>query len=172
MGGTHYVNIGYDICMLHVHLITVGSIKETYLNLGIRDFEQRIKPFINLTIHEVGETVSQGDQPALIEQALRKDTEKILRLIPKQTYFVVMDIAGKMIDSPTLATKLEQIQSVSGSLTIVIGGSHGIDPILKTKAKEKWSFSPLTFPHQLFRLMVLEQLYRVMTILHHHPYHK
>ena len=172
MGDTHYVNIGYDICMLHVHLITVGSIKETYLNLGIRDFEQRLKPWMNLTIHEVTETVIQGDQPALIEQALRKDAEKILRLIPKQTYFVVMDIAGKMMDSPTLATKLEQIQTLSGNLTILIGGSHGIDPTLKAKAKEKWSFSPLTFPHQLFRLMVLEQLYRAMTILHHHPYHK
>ena len=172
MGVTHYVNIGYDICMLHVHLITVGSIKETYLNLGIRDFEQRLKPWMNLTIHEVSETVIQSDQPALIEQALRKDAEKILRLIPKQTYFVIMDIAGKMMDSPTLATKFEQIQTLSGNLTILIGGSHGIDLTLKAKAKEKWSFSPLTFPHQLFRLIVLEQLYRAMTILHHHPYHK
>ena len=172
MGGTHYVNIGYDMCMLHVHLITVGSIKETYLNLGIRDFEQRIKPFINLTFHEVDETVIQGDQPTLIEQALTKDAEKIMRFLPKQTYFVVMDIAGKMMDSPTLAAKLDQLQSISGNLTILIGGSHGIDALLKAKAKEKWSFSPLTFPHQLFRLMVLEQLYRAMTILHHHPYHK
>lgn len=169
---THYVNIGYHESMFKIHLLVMGSIKETYLDLGIKAYLTRLSPYVDITLQEVMETPVQQLDASSIDKALITDAEKVKKLIPKQTHLVMMDIAGVMMDSPTLASKLSTIQNKVGHLTIVVGGSHGLHESLKKTAKEKWSFSPLTFPHQLFRLMVLEQLYRAMTILANHPYHK
>ena len=172
MGATHYVNILYDVFMLKVKIIAVGSIKETYLKLGIQEFEKRLSRFVQLSILEVPECVAKQEHADLIKKALEVDANLIKQSIPDQAYVVVMDIGGKFLTSQSLARQIESIQQKSGQLIIIIGGSNGLDDSIRNIAKEKWSFSQLTFPHQLFRLMLLEQLYRSMTILNGHPYHK
>jgi 23S rRNA (pseudouridine1915-N3)-methyltransferase len=159
--------------MFNLNIIAVGNIKESYLKLGIEEFMKRLSSYIHLSIREIDEAqVKIPSHETLIEKALMVDANKIIQLIPKQTYLVVMDLNGQMMKSENLAKKIEQIQNHSGSLTMIIGGSHGLHPSIKKIAKESWSFSSLTFPHQLFRLLLLEQIYRSMTILKGHPYHK
>ncbi len=172
MGDTHYVNILYDVSMLKVKIIAIGSIKEPYLKLGIQEFEKRLSRFVQLSILEVPECVAKQEHADLIKKALEVDANLIKQAIPDQAYVVVMDIGGKSLTSQSLARQIESIQQKTGQLIIIIGGSNGLDDSIRNIAKEKWSFSQLTFPHQLFRLMLLEQLYRSMTILKGHPYHK
>lgn len=172
MGGIHYVNILYDYLMLKIKLIAVGSIKENYLKLGIQEFEKRLERFVQLTTIEIPESVPKQDHPDAIKKALELDAKLIKEAIPNQAYVVVMDIQGKTFSSSELAKQIDLIQQKSSQFVFIIGSSNGLDDAIRNLAKEKWSFSPLTFPHQLFRLMLLEQLYRSMTILKGHPYHK
>jgi 23S rRNA (pseudouridine1915-N3)-methyltransferase len=158
--------------MLKIKIIAVGSIKEPYIKLGIQEFEKRLSRFVQLSMLEVPESVAKQDHPDLIKKALEIDANLIKQAIPDQSYVVVMDIRGKSLTSLDLAQQIESIQQKSGQLVLIIGGSNGLDDSIRNIAKEKWSFSQLTFPHQLFRLMLLEQLYRSMTILKGHPYHK
>jgi 23S rRNA (pseudouridine1915-N3)-methyltransferase len=153
--------------MLKITLLTIGTIKETYLSLGIQEFEKRLKSFVQLQIVEVKESTLQ--QPTL---ALQEEGHALNKALPKDAYVVVFAIEGKTISSEGIADALEAIPHHHSHVVFIIGGSHGVDAALKKHAHALWSFSSLTFPHQLFRLMVLEQLYRGMSILAHHPYHK
>jgi 23S rRNA (pseudouridine1915-N3)-methyltransferase len=92
--------------------------------------------------------------------------------MPQGAYVIILDRQGQVFNNETLAKKIDTLQQKNSQLVLIIGGSHGIDESIVALAKEKWSFSALTFPHQLFRLLLLEQLYRSMTILKGHPYHK
>ena len=159
----------YDILflMLTITLLTVGTIKEAYLQLGIQEFSKRIKTFAHLTMTEVKE--SSFDSPLL---ALKEEGERIEKALPKDGFKVVMAIEGTAFTSVQLSQHLEKIQQTHSHLVLIIGGSHGVSDTIKKQAHALWSFSPLTFPHQLFRLMVIEQLYRGLSILAHHPYHK
>lgn len=168
----HYVNILYDVFMLKIKLICVGSIKEPYLKLGIQEYAKRLGRFVQLNIIEVDEAIPKQLNQESVTQALREDAAKIIKAIPSQAYLIILDLKGSIFRSEIFAEKLTSIQQKHGQIVFVIGASNGLDDSIKKLAHESWSFSPLTFPHQLFRLMFLEQLYRAMTIVHHHPYHK
>ena len=172
MGATHYVNILYDNVMLKIKLIVVGAIKEPYLKLGIQEYEKRLGRFVQLSTIEIPESISKQDHQDAIKKSLENDAKMIKQAIPEQAYVVVLDLQGKPFTSQSLAKQLETIQQKNSQIVLIIGGSNGLDDSIKHIAKERWSFSQLTFPHQLFRLMLLEQLYRGMTILEGHPYHK
>jgi 23S rRNA (pseudouridine1915-N3)-methyltransferase len=148
-------------------LLAVGTMKEPYLQLGIQEFTKRIKAYATLIITEVKE--SSLGQPGL---ALKEEGERLEKALPKDAYIVVMAIEGTTFTSVQLSQQLEKIQQTHSHLVLIIGGSHGVSDSIKKQAHALWSFSSLTFPHQLFRLFVLEQLYRGMSILAHHPYHK
>jgi 23S rRNA (pseudouridine1915-N3)-methyltransferase len=153
--------------MLKITLLTVGTIKESYLSLGIQEFEKRLKSFVQLQLIEVKESTHQ--QPTL---ALQDEGNGLSKALPKDAYLIVFAIEGKVMSSEGIAEVLEAIPHHHSHVVFIIGGSHGVDAALKKHAHALWSFSSLTFPHQLFRLLVLEQLYRGMSILAHHPYHK
>lgn len=172
MGATHYVNILYDNDMLKIKLITVGTIKEPYLKAGIQEFEKRLERFVQLTTIEIPESISKQDHPDSVIKALEIDAKLIKEAIPSQSYVIALDIQGKTFKSQELAKQIDSIQQKNSLIVFIIGGSNGLDDSIRNLAKEKWSFSPLTFPHQLFRLILLEQIYRSMTILKGHPYHK
>ena len=153
--------------MLKITLLTVGTIKEAYVSLGIQEFEKRLKPFVQLHIIELKESTHL--QPTL---ALQEEGTSINKALPKDAYVIVFAIEGKSMSSEGIAEALDVIPHHHSHVVFIIGGSHGVDATVKKQAQALWSFSSLTFPHQLFRLLVLEQLYRGMSILAHHPYHK
>ena len=158
--------------MLKINILAIGSIKESYIKLGIEEYQKRLSRFVDLTITEVPEAVSKTSNEEDIKKALQVDAIYLKKLIPQGSYVVVLDRQGQSFHSEALAKRLDTIQQKSGQITLIIGASHGIEESILQLAKEKWSFSSLTFPHQLFRLLLLEQLYRSMTILKGHPYHK
>ena len=158
--------------MLKINMLAIGSIKESYIKLGIEEFQKRLSRFVDLTITEVPEAVSKTSNEEDIKKALQADAINLKKTIPQGSCVIVLDRQGQSFHSEALAKRLDTIQQKSGQITLIIGASHGIEESILQLAKEKWSFSALTFPHQLFRLLFLEQLYRSMTILKGHPYHK
>jgi 23S rRNA (pseudouridine1915-N3)-methyltransferase len=158
--------------MLKINILAIGSIKESYIKLGIEDYQKRLSRFVDLSIAEVSEAVSKTSNQEDIKKALQVDASHLKKLIPQGSYVIILDRQGQPFQSEALAKRIDTLQQKNSQLVLIIGGSHGIDESIVALSKEKWSFSALTFPHQLFRLFLLEQLYRSMTILKGHPYHK
>jgi len=148
----------------------MGDIKEKYLKDAIAEYSKRISRFAELKIIEFKENVPASSSRADILSALKKDAEEMKKFI--KGYAFCLDICGKMYSSEEFSKKIENITLSASEITFIIGASNGIDESIKTLAKEKLSFSPMTFPHQLMRVIFLEQLYRAFTIIHKISYHK
>lgn len=154
--------------MIDVNLIVVGKIKEKYLEDGINEYLKRIKPFCNLKIIEVKESNFFE-----IDKNLSSEAALILNNIKKDDYVITLEIEGKMLTSIELAQKIESHYSYSPrTLTFVIGSSDGLSSEVKMRSDFKLSFSKMTFPHQLMRMIFLEQIYRALTIINNRKYHK
>ena len=160
--------------MLSVTIICVGKLKERYLTDACAEYAKRLSAFCKLTITELSE-VRLPDSPsdAEIAKALEKEGEMILSKIPKDAYVIPMCIEGKMISSPALSEKMTEI-SLSGKnrIVFIIGSSCGLADTVKARGDFKLSISPMTFPHQLARVMLLEQIYRAFKINEGSSYHK
>ena len=150
-----------------IKLITVGSIKEKYLKDAIEEYTKRISKY---TKKEIIEVKDEG----LVEpqKSINLEEEKILKHISDKDYIVTLEIEGKNLSSEEFAEKLDKIQLESSTITFIIGGSYGLSQNIKTKAKLHLSFSKMTFPHQLFRVLLLEQIYRAYKINNNESYHK
>ena len=159
--------------MLNVKIITVGSLKESYLKEAIAEYSKRMSAFCDLEIIELKE-YKLPDSPSQteIEKALAEEAERIKKAIPQKAYKIALCVEGKQLSSEDLAQKIEEITLTSGTLCLVIGSSHGIDESLKAYCDFKFSVSKLTFPHQLMRVMLLEIIYRAMNIIKGTKYHK
>lgn len=160
--------------MLRIKILAVGKIREKYLKEGIQEYTKRLGGTVRLEIIEVEDEPCQEKAFAAEEELIRqKEGEKLLKHIFPQEVVILLDLQGKELSSPDLAELLEE-QALSGksNITFVIGGSLGIADEVRKRANFKWSFSQLTFPHQLIRLMLLEQIYRACKINKGEPYHK
>ena len=159
---------------MEIRIITVGKIKEKYLNDGIKEYSKRLSRYCKLTFCQVpDEKTPDKASDALNEQIKAIEGERLMKHIRDQDYVVALAIDGKMLDSVELSKKIGQL-GVEGKSTIdfVIGGSLGLgDQVLK-RADYKLSFSRMTFPHQLMQMILLEQIYRSYRIMNHEPYHK
>ncbi len=150
-----------------IKIICVGKIKEEYLNKGINEYKKRISKYHNIEIYEL------QDEGLLDKQTtLKKEKEKILKIINPKDYLIILDIDGKELNSIQLAKKIDEIFITNSNIAFIIGGSYGIDDSIKDLADLKLSFSKLTFPHQLFRIILLEQIYRAFKINNNEEYHK
>ena len=156
--------------MLKINLITIGDIKEKYLRDAIDEYSKRIKRFASLNIIEIKESIPASNSAKDIEIALTKDAKNIEKHL--SGYTVCLDINGKMISSEEFAEKIKKTSLNSSEISFVIGASNGISEDIKKLCNERISFSPMTFPHQLMRVIFLEQLYRSFTILNNIAYHK
>ena len=160
--------------MLKVTIIALGHLKEKYLKEASAEYEKRLKAFCRLEITEL-EPVRLPDNPrqSEIDAALNTEADKILSLVPNGAYVVPMCIEGKLISSEELSKKMETV-ALSGHshIVFVIGSSYGLSDRVKIKADLKVSMSPMTFPHQLARIMLLEQVYRAFKITQGGTYHK
>lgn len=156
--------------MISVNLICVGKVKEKYIKLGIDEFEKRLKSYIKFKVIELKEDGNDSNRLESIE----KESQNIIDQLKKaKGYNILLDIEGKNYSSEEVASRLEAL-SISGNSTFnfVIGGSYGVSNELKSMADLRLSFSKMTFPHQLMRLIFIEQLYRWFSILKNTKYHK
>ncbi len=162
------------MCGMKITLLAVGKVKEKYLRDGIAEYGKRLGKYCRLEIVEVvDERTPDGASAAEEEQIRRTEGERLLRGIRETDYVIALAIDGTMLDSVELSDKLEKlgIQGES-SVVFVIGGSLGLSEGVLRRADYRLSFSRMTFPHQLMRLILLEQIYRGFRIMRGEPYHK
>lgn len=160
--------------MLTVTLICIGKLKEKYLRDACAEYQKRLGGFCKLNIVELGEyKLSDNPSESEIKRCIEKEGASILAKLPKDSFVVPLCIEGKQYSSPAFAREMEKI-SLSGQsgITFVIGGSYGLSDEVKTMGKIKLSLSEMTFPHQLARVMLLEQVYRCFQINSNGKYHK
>lgn len=143
-----------------IKIVCVGKIKEKYLQEAISDYMKRLSKYHKLSIIEVEDS------------DMTEEKDKILKCIDSKDYVITLDIEGKMISSAELADKIDKTFITHSNICFVIGGSYGLNQKVKDRANFSLSFSKFTFPHQLFRVILLEQIYRSFKILNNETYHK
>ncbi len=159
--------------MIKVTLICLAKLKEKYLKDAVEEYKKRLSRYCSLDIIEL-EPVRLPEKPSHseIEQALLKEADMILKKIPQNSEIYTLCIEGKELSSEQFARNIDTLQNEGKSLTFVIGSSYGIANKIKALSNFKLSFSKMTFPHQLFRVMLLEQIYRAFKINEGSAYHK
>ncbi len=159
--------------MLTVKIIAVGKLKENYLTQACEEYQKRLSSHCQLAVIEIEEyRLPDAPSQALIEQALRKEGEKILD-VAKKSVIIALCIEGKALTSPELSQRIQSmVAGGTSSLSFVIGGSFGLSDQVKEAAELRLSMSAMTFPHQLARVLLLEQLYRAFSISTGGKYHK
>ena len=160
--------------IMKITLVTVGKIKEKFYRDAIDEYVKRLSRYCKLDIVEVAdEKTPDNASEAENAKILSKEGERIMAHIRDNSYVIVLAIKGKMLDSVELSKKLDFLAvSGNGDITFVIGGSLGLDEKVYKRANYSLSFSPMTFPHQLMRVILLEQVYRAFRISANEPYHK
>lgn len=159
---------------MKITLVTVGKIKEKFFEDAIKEYSKRLSRYCKLEILQVAdEKTPEGASEAVELQIKEKEGQRILSLIRDDAYVIALAIEGKMLDSEELAERIEKL-GVSGisQIVFVIGGSLGLSAQVMKRADYALSFSRMTFPHQLMRVVLLEQIYRSCRIMNHQPYHK
>lgn len=159
---------------MKIMLVTVGKIKEKFFEDAIKEYSKRLSRYCKLEILQVAdEKTPEGASEAVELQIKEKEGQRILSLIRDDAYVIALAIEGKMLDSEELAERIEKL-GVSGisQIVFVIGGSLGLSAQVMKRADYALSFSRMTFPHQLMRVVLLEQIYRSYRIMNHQPYHK
>ena len=149
-----------------IKIICSGKIKENYLKDAIVEYSKRISKYDKLEIIEL------PDYDYDLKKTLQKEKENIIKNINLKDYNILLDLNGKSYTSLELAYKLDKVRITNSNITFIIGGSYGVDEEIKKIVNERISFSDLTFPHQLFRVILLEQIYRCFKIINHEEYHK
>lgn len=155
--------------MLHITIIALGKIKESYWKEAIDEYLKRLQAFAKVTIVELkDESFSEKDN---LDVVRKKEAEKIKKAIPKGSFVFALDEKGKEYTSQAFSKRLETLRQTNSSLTFVIGGTTGLHASITNTANETFSLSKLTFPHGLARVFLVEQLYRAFMILHGRTYH-
>lgn len=160
--------------MLNVNIICVGKLKEKFLTEAVKEYSKRLSAFCKLSVTELDEAkLFDKASDTDISNALKSESEKILAKVGKDSYVIAMCIEGKMMSSEKLSELFDRV-SIEGKsrIDIIIGSSFGLSDEVKKRADLKLSVSPMTFPHQLFRVMLLEQVYRAFQISTGGKYHK
>ena len=159
---------------MNIDIICVGNIKEKYFTDAIKEYKKRLTPYVNIEIIEVDEyKLPNKHSDSQILEGMEKEADQILSKIKERAYVVPLCIEGKQIGSEEFADKIEKV-TIEGysDIAFIIGGSYGLHQKIKSKGQMKLSFSKMTFPHQLMRVVLMEQIYRAFRILRNEPYHK
>ncbi len=160
--------------MIHINIICIGKIKENFFKQAIDEYSKRLSKYCNLKIVELPDEKIPNNASAKEELIVKeKEGLNIINHIPKDSYTICLDPKGKEYTSEDFSKKIENISiNFNSSITFIIGGSLGISNDVLLKSNEKISFSKMTFPHQLFRVFLLEQIYRAFKISNNEIYHK
>lgn len=159
---------------MNIDIISVGNIKEKYFTDAIKEYSKRMTSYINLSIIEINEhRLPNNPSDSQILEGMEKETEAIISKIRDRAYIIALCIEGKQASSENFAKKIQNL-TVEGysDICFIIGGSYGLSDKIKRKSQLKLSFSKMTFPHQLMRVVLIEQIYRAFRIIRNEPYHK
>lgn len=159
---------------MNIQIVCIGKLKEKYWEDAIKEYSKRLKRFANLEIIELKEARLPENASAADEEKVKQlEGEEILKKIKKGTYVITLEIKGKELSSEELAKKFADLAlEGKGDIALVIGGSLGLSPEVSQRANFKLSFSKMTFPHQMMRVVLLEQIYRSFKINNNETYHK
>ncbi len=160
--------------MMNITIFCVGKIKKGFLSDGVKEYINRLNNYCNLSIYESKEEKAPENlSESEMDMVKKIEGTNLLKYIKEDMYVIVLDIMGKQLSSEKLAKKIEGlcIQGKS-NIAFIIGGSLGLSEEVLKRADFRLSFSPMTFPHQLMRLILLEQIYRSFKIIKNEPYHK
>jgi 23S rRNA (pseudouridine1915-N3)-methyltransferase len=159
---------------VHISIVTVGKLKEKYLNLGIEEYLKRLSAYAKVEMIEVADEKAPEELSELeMVQVKKKEGERILAKVSQDTYVIALAIQGKLQSSEELADTLDKLATYGKSkIAFIIGGSLGLSEEVLKRSNEQLSFSRMTFPHQLMRLILVEQVYRAYRINRGEPYHK
>ncbi|MCR5829474.1 MAG: 23S rRNA (pseudouridine(1915)-N(3))-methyltransferase RlmH [Lachnospiraceae bacterium] len=159
---------------MHIKILTVGKIKENFYVKAIEEYSKRLSKYCRLEIAEVDDEPASGSESTRMEDIVKAaEGGRLLRHIGVDSYVIALAIEGKKMDSVKFSKKIEELGVTGKSdVTFVIGGSLGLDKEILKRADMLLSFSDMTFPHQLMRVILLEQIYRAFRIMRNEPYHK
>ena len=158
---------------MKIRIVAVGKLKEKYLREGVAEYEKRLAPFASVELLETREEyMAENPSEAQRQETLAKEGERLLRLVPERSFLIVLDVKGKLLSSEALAKELASLALQGQSdLTFLIGGAFGLSPAVRDRADLRISFSPMTFTHQMVRLLLYEQIYRAFKINRGEKYH-
>lgn len=158
---------------MRFYVICIGKLKDAYLRDGVAEFVKRMRPYGGITITELNES-KIGDKPSDADrkQVVIEEGERLLKNVPKNAYTVLLDVYGKTMSSEDLAKTVAKLE-VDGisDMAFIVGGAFGVSDELRKSVNYKLSFSPMTFTHQMVRLLLVEQIYRASKINRNEPYH-
>lgn len=159
--------------MLTLRIITVGTLKEGYWRDAVAEYKKRLSGFCRVEEINLKESkLPEDPSPAQIASALEAEGEAMKEHLPPRAYKIALCVEGKQFSSEQLAARIDEVRARASEICLVIGSSHGISPNIKQMCDMKLSFSALTFPHQLARVVLYEVLYRCMNIIKGTKYHK
>ena len=158
---------------MKIRIVAVGKLKEKYLREGVAEYAKRLAPFASVELLETREEyMAENPSEAQSQQTLAKEGERLLRLVQERSFLIVLDVKGKLLSSEALAKELASLALQGQSdLTFLIGGAFGLSPAVRERADLRISFSPMTFTHQMVRLLLYEQIYRAFKINRGEKYH-
>lgn len=159
---------------MEITIIAVGKLKEKYLKNGLSEYLKRMKSYANVKIVEVNdEPAGQTLSDAEVEQVKEAEGKRIIGKIPERARVIALDLKGKQLTSEAFAEEVNETMTYGTSqIAFIIGGSHGLSKEVLQKTDLKISFGKMTYPHQLMRLILIEQIYRAFKIIRNEPYHK
>lgn len=155
---------------MQINIIAVGKRMPGWVEIGYNEYAKRLPPSYQVHLREIGSAKRLKDSD--IMRLLRFEGEQMLAAIPKGNTVIALDVKGKLWDTYKLANQLKTWHDTNQDISLLIGGPDGLAVSCLDRANLKWSLSPLTFPHPIVRVIVIEQLYRAWSILTHHPYHR
>ncbi len=150
-----------------IKIICVGKIKESFYREAIIEYQKRLSKYTKLEVIELPDITTSN-----IEENIKKEAIMIQKYIGPKDYVITLEIEGTQVSSEKFAQKIDSIYQTNSTITFIIGGSYGLSQNIKQMSNWSLSFSKMTFPHQLFRIVLLEQIYRAYKINHHESYHK
>ena len=156
--------------MLKITIVALGNKMPDWVNEAVHEFKKRLNDGLCVSLVEIP-LIRRGKSPDLA-RILEKEMSAMKDAIPNGSRVIALDLKGESFSSEELACKLEKLQQISSHLCFLIGGPEGLSPAMLANGHEKWSLSPLTLPHTIARIVLLEALYRAWSILQNHPYHK
>ena len=158
---------------MRFYVVCIGKLKDAYLRDGVAEFVKRMRPYGGITITELNES-KIGDKPSDADrkQVVDEEGERLLKAVPKNAYTVLLDVYGKTMSSEDLAKTVAKLEVYGISdMAFIIGGAFGVSDELRKSVNYKLSFSPMTFTHQMVRLLLVEQIYRASKINRNELYH-
>ncbi len=155
---------------MRFHLVAVGTKTPDWVSAGFDDYARRLHGGARLELHEVAGGVRRGQADP--ERIRAEEAQRLRSALPRRAYRIALDQRGQRMDSQAIAERLREWNRAGDEIAFLVGGAEGLAGELIAECEERWSLSPLTLPHALVRIVLAEQLYRAVSILHNHPYHR